>query len=74
MVAATPRCWNTPRWPNPNGEPTPSWLTLLLRTEGSLGNTAHAVLRTPMAAAAMLFVLTDVDKDQMIGERFSSKP
>jgi len=40
----------------------------LLRTEGSLGNTAHAVLRTPFVAASPLSVLTDVDKDQIAGD------
>jgi len=37
--------------------------------EGSLGNTARAVLRTLLPAAAMLSVLTDVDKDQNAGDR-----
>ena len=40
----------------------------LLRTEGSLGNTARAVLRTPFVAAVPLSVLTDVDKGQNAGD------
>ena len=40
----------------------------LLRTEGSLGNTAQAVSRTPRHAAIALSVLTDVDKDQTAGD------
>jgi len=40
----------------------------LVITEGSLGNTAPAVLRTPWHAAIALSVLTDVDKDQTAGD------
>jgi len=40
----------------------------LVITEGSLGNTAHAVLITPCTQRLSLSVLADVDKDQNAGD------
>ena len=41
---------------------------LLFTTEGSVGNTVHAVLRTPLYAAATLSVLTDVAQERNAGD------
>ena len=66
--ATGPGCWSTLDQSNRNGGTSSVMAISLLRTEGSLGNTAHAVLRTPFVAATPLSVLTDVDKGQNAGD------